>query len=72
MLFYLCSTKIKPVTMPRGRPRKVENDPRKHFGARIKESNLEWVQAESDRTGKSEGEIVDEAIEALRKLRLYE
>lgn len=49
-----------------GRPRKSD-EPRLHFACRMKESNREWIKAESERTGYSMGELVDVAVEVLQE-----
>jgi len=49
-----------------GRPRK-DDGLRRHFGCRLKEDNIEWIQSEKERTGCSIGELVDLAVEVLQK-----
>lgn len=48
------------------RPLKTEGDPRQPFSCRLRQSNLNWLTQERERTGKSAGEIVDHLIETHR------
>ncbi len=49
-----------------GRPQKTPGEMRVTLNCRIRESLKDWLSNESERTGKSIGEIIDIAVERLQ------
>lgn len=65
---------IKGYTMPRGGKREGAGRPkieraRKTLSCRVKPETLDFLEEEKERTQKSLGEIVDEAVEEYKKIR---